>query len=69
MRDLMIERTHSPHAPWIIVRSNDKKRARIEVVRRILLSLDYTGRDLAAIGKADEKIIGEGPKFLLDGAG
>ena len=69
MRDLMIERTHSPHAPWIIVRSNDKRRARIEVVRRILLSLDYTGRDLAAIGKADEKIIGEGPKFLLEGAG
>ena len=67
MRDQMIEATHSKHAPWIIVRANDKRRARIAVVRRILQSLDYKGRDLAAIGKADAKIIGEGPKFLPDG--
>ena len=64
MRDLMIERTHSAHAPWIIVRANDKRRARIAVIRRILQSLDYPGRDLAAIGKPDAKIIGQGPKFL-----
>ena len=64
MRDLMVEKTHSSHAPWIIVRSNDKRRARIETIRRILQSLDYTGRDDEAIGKADKKIIGEGPKFL-----
>ncbi len=64
MRDLMIKETHSDHAPWTIVRANDKRRSRIEVIRKILTSLDYTGRDLAAIGKADPKIIGEGPKFL-----
>ena len=64
MSDLMVEKTHSAHAPWIIVRSNDKRRARIETIRRILQSLDYTGRDDDAIGKADRKIIGEGPKFL-----
>ncbi|RUM98882.1 polyphosphate kinase 2 [Pseudaminobacter arsenicus] len=64
MRDLMLERTHSPEAPWIIVRSNDKRRARLEVMRRILSTLPYAGRDLAVIGKADEKIIGEGPDFL-----
>jgi polyphosphate kinase len=64
MRDLMLERTHTSHAPWIVVRSNDKRRARIAAIRRILTSLPYAGRDLAAIGKADPKIIGEGPDFL-----
>jgi polyphosphate kinase len=64
MRDLMLERTHTAHAPWIVVRSNDKRRARIAAIRRVLANLPYTGRDLAAIGKADPKIIGEGPGFL-----
>jgi polyphosphate kinase 2 len=63
-RDEMFEHTHSPHAPWIIVRANDKGRARIEVIRRILQTVPYADRDLAAIGKADPKIIGEGPEFL-----
>jgi len=63
-RDEMLEHTHSPHAPWIIVRANDKRRARVEVIRRILQSVPYADRDLDAIGKPDQKIIGEGPEFL-----
>ncbi|HTV70177.1 MAG TPA: polyphosphate kinase 2 [Rhizobiaceae bacterium] len=63
-RDLMFERTHSKHAPWIIVRANDKRRARIAVIRRVLLRVPYEGRDLTVIGTEDKKIIGEGPKFL-----
>jgi hypothetical protein len=46
------------------VRSNDKRRARIEVIRHVLLALDYAGRDLEAIGKPDPKIVGAGPKLL-----
>ena len=60
----MFERTHKEFAPWIIVRANDKRRARLTVMRRILLSLPYDGRDLDVIGKEDKKIIGEGPPFL-----
>jgi polyphosphate kinase len=63
-RDLMFERTHSRHAPWIIVRGNDKRRARLAVIRRIVTSLSYADRDLDAIGKPDGKIIGDGPRFL-----
>ena len=63
-RDLMVERTHKEFAPWIIVRANDKRRARLAIIRRILLSLPYDGRDLDVIGKEDKKIIGEGPSFL-----
>jgi polyphosphate kinase 2 len=65
MRDLMIEETHSEHAPWTVVHSNDKRRARIETIRHVLRTLEYTGRDLDAIGKPDQKIIGEGSKLLL----
>lgn len=64
VRDAMFERTHKEFAPWIIVRANDKRRARLAVMRRILLSLPYDGRDLDVIGKEDKKIIGEGPSFL-----
>ncbi|QPC86728.1 polyphosphate kinase 2 [Mesorhizobium sp. NBSH29] len=63
-RDEMFEHTHSEHAPWIIIRSNDKRRARIELIRYILLHLPYSGRDDKLIGAADPKIIGEGPQFL-----
>ena len=63
-RDEMLDHTNSPHAPWIIVRANDKRRARIEVIRRILQAVPYADRDLDAIGKPDPEIIGEGPEFL-----
>jgi polyphosphate kinase 2 (PPK2 family) len=66
MLDLLIERTLSVHGPWTVVRSNDKRRARLAVMRRILSALPYAGRDLEAIGKQDEKIIGEGPDFLKE---
>jgi len=65
-RDQMIERTHKEFSPWIIVRANDKRRARLAVIQRILLSLPYDGRDLDALGKPDKKIIGERPAFLKD---
>lgn len=64
VQELMFERTHSAHAPWVIVRANDKRRARLAVIRRILESVPYDGRDMKAIGKADPKIIGEGLRVL-----
>jgi polyphosphate kinase 2 len=63
-RDTMVERTHTAVAPWLVVRANDKRRARLAVMRRILLSLPYDGRDLEAIGKEDLKINGEGSGLL-----
>ncbi len=60
----MFKRTHTKTAPWTVVRSNDKRRARLETIRAILLAIDYTGKDMKVIGKADEKIIGQGPKLL-----
>jgi polyphosphate kinase 2 len=58
MRDLMFERTHTEHAPWTVIRSNDKKRARLAAIRRLLLSIPYDGRNEKVIGDEDQKVIG-----------
>ncbi|MGX5667795.1 polyphosphate kinase 2 [Rhizobium daejeonense] len=63
-RDRMLKETHTDHAPWTIVKANDKRRARLNVIRHILLSIDYEGKDESKIGKIDRKIIGSGPDFL-----
>ncbi|WP_105426338.1 polyphosphate kinase 2 [Neorhizobium tomejilense] len=63
-RDAMLERTHNKETPWAVVRANDKRRARLNVIRHILLSLDYEGKDKDAVGEIDDKIFGFGPKFL-----
>ncbi|MBP2548169.1 polyphosphate kinase 2 [Neorhizobium galegae] len=60
-RDLMLDKTHTKAAPWTIVRANDKRRARLNIIRHILTTLDYDGRDDRAIGKIDDDILGFGP--------
>ncbi len=63
-RNLMLEKTHKPDTPWTIVRSNDKRRARINAIRHVLLSVPYAGKDENAIGRIDDQIIGSGPGFF-----
>ncbi len=40
-KEAMFDRTDTPQAPWTILRGNDKKRARLEVMRHILSLFDY----------------------------
>jgi polyphosphate kinase len=40
-RDMMLKATDSKHAPWHIVRSDDKKRARLNCISHILESIPY----------------------------
>ena len=64
MRDLMIEKTHTKFAPWTVVRANDKRRARLNIIRHILLTIDYDGKDKKAIGEIDNKILSFGADDL-----
>jgi len=41
----MIKQTHSHNAPWTVIRSNDKQKARLEALKVILNSINYEGRD------------------------
>ena len=40
-RDMMLEKTDSKHAPWHIVRSDDKRRGRLNCIAHILRSIPY----------------------------
>ena len=63
-RNRMIAETHTEASPWIIVRSNDKRRARLNVIRHLLSNIDYDGRDLEEIGEVDQNVLGAGSSFL-----
>ena len=60
------ERTHTDTAPWTVVRSDDKRRARLNAIRSVLIQVDYAGRDDNAL-RIDDKIAG-GTELWLNGA-
>jgi polyphosphate kinase 2 len=63
-RDRMLKETHTEFAPWSVIHANDKRRARLNLIRHMLKTIDYDGKDKQAIGEIDDKIIGSGPGFL-----
>jgi polyphosphate kinase len=57
-KEAMFHYTDTEHAPWTVVKSNDKKRARLEAIKFVLRKFDYEGRDDSVIGPADKLLIG-----------
>jgi polyphosphate kinase 2 len=57
-KEAMFHYTDTEHAPWTVVRSNDKKRARIEAIKHVLLKFDYEGKNADVIGEPDKNLIG-----------
>ena len=66
-KEAMFFYTDTPVAPWTVVKSNDKKRARLEAMRHVLSLLPYEGKDLSAVGRPDPQIIGRGADVLEQG--
>jgi len=60
-KEAMFFYTNTADAPWTVVKSNDKKRARIEALRYVLWALDYTDKDHDVVGHPDPLIVGIGP--------
>ena len=46
-KEQMFSKTHTSYSPWIIVRANDKKVARLECIRYVLSQFEYEGKDKA----------------------
>ena len=44
-KDAMFSRTHTSYSPWVIVKANDKKKARLESIRHVLSVLEYEGKE------------------------
>ena len=57
-KEAMFALTDTPHAPWTVVKSNDKKRARINAMRHVLALFDYPGRDDAVVLAPDSLVVG-----------
>ena len=53
-----LTRSHTTLAPWTVVRSDDKKRARIAAIQTILLAVDFDGKNVDHIGRPDPEICG-----------
>ena len=56
-KEAMFHYTDTSYAPWTVVKSNDKKRARLEAIRHVLARFDYTDKDAAAVGVPDPLIV------------
>lgn len=58
-KDQMLSRTHTNYAPWIIIRADNKLKARLESIRYVLHMIPYKGKDDAKISlEPDPNIIG-----------
>ncbi|GFG97146.1 polyphosphate kinase 2 [Mycobacterium timonense] len=57
-KEAMFDATDTDIAPWTVVRSNDKKRARINAMRYVLANVDYDDKDHEVVGEPDPLIVG-----------
>jgi polyphosphate kinase 2 len=59
-------RTDTDHAPWITIKSNDKKRARINAMRYFLNQFDYEGKDTSVVFDPDPLLVQRGRDAVGD---
>ncbi|MBL4811770.1 MAG: polyphosphate kinase 2 [Rhodobacteraceae bacterium] len=61
-KEAMFFYTDTKDAPWTVIKSNDKKRARIHCMRHFLSTLDYPGKDPEIARAPDPEIVGPAAK-------
>jgi polyphosphate kinase len=57
-KEAMFAATDTVESPWTVVKSNDKKRARLEAMRHVLRLFPYANRDDAVVGMPDPLVVG-----------
>ncbi|MCA9084382.1 MAG: polyphosphate kinase 2 [Planctomycetaceae bacterium] len=60
-KEAMFYHTDGVEAPWTVIKSDCKKRARLNAMRFVLLSVPYEGKDLDAIGPIDPLLVSRAP--------
>jgi polyphosphate kinase 2 len=60
----MIKQTHSHNAPWTVIRSNDKQKARLEALKVIVNSINYEGRDESLDYTLDPEVVISGAREI-----
>ncbi|MBN8461982.1 MAG: polyphosphate kinase 2 [Dechloromonas sp.] len=67
-KEAMFFHTDNAEAPWTVVKSDCKKRARLNAMRFVLHKIDYAGKDAEAIGPVDPLLVGR-PHVVYEPAG
>ncbi|CAA0113237.1 Polyphosphate:NDP phosphotransferase 2 [BD1-7 clade bacterium] len=65
-KEAMFFYTDTADAPWTIIKSNDKKRARLATMQHFLSTLPYTGKDTSVVKGPDPLIVGYGAHVVGD---
>ncbi len=65
-KESMFFYTDLADAPWTVVKSNDKKRARLEAMRYVLSRVPYEDQDESVVGRPDPLIVGPARLLLPD---
>ena len=65
-KEAVFRRTDTEWAPWTTIKSNDKKRARIEAMRSFLSRFEYEGKDADVVGTPDPVIVQRGIEAVGD---
>jgi polyphosphate kinase 2 len=65
-KEEMFLRTDTDHSPWTTVKSNDKKRARLNAMSHFLSRFDYPGKDPDVVGEPDPLIVARGRDAIGD---
>ncbi|GAA1889978.1 polyphosphate kinase 2 [Lapillicoccus jejuensis] len=66
-KEKMFRRTDTTRSPWTVVKSNDKKRARLEAMRHVLARFDYADKDEELVGRPDPLVVGAAADLFPDG--
>jgi polyphosphate kinase len=62
-RDELFAAAHNDATPWTVVLANDKRRARLNLIRHVLAAVNYPGKDGKIVGRPDPLIL-NGPEIL-----
>ncbi len=65
-KEEMFRSTDTDIAPWITIKSNDKKRARLNAMRHFLSTVDYAGKDSEVVGEPDPLLVKRGRDAVGD---
>jgi polyphosphate kinase len=66
-KEAMFYYTDMPEAPWTVIKSNDKKRGRVEAMRYVLSRFDYEDKDVELVRHPDPHIVGSAASVLEEG--
>jgi polyphosphate kinase 2 len=65
-KEAMFFYTDTADAPWTVIKSNDKKRARVQAMRHLLTQFDYANKDDEVVGATDPLLVGRASQIFED---